>query len=201
MLVAASVASLALVTTACGSGAMRSSAQDQDGAGQGGAATGNAYVDGRGCPRCHQGPDPQTTGSMSGSVAPIPGNFGSDVVLYGPNLTPDPTTGLGDWSDDQIATAIIYGIDNQGERLCPQMQHFPDMPMTELQSILGYLRSLEPVVHGPRRADAPAEEFEDFSCSMPPSLLVGAHHDPDRGAGVRVLERHRVPRLEWRWRR
>jgi hypothetical protein len=57
------------------------------------------------------------------------------------------TTGIGAWADDQIANAIMNGIDNQGERLCPQMQHFPDMQMDELNSILGYLHSLKPVSH------------------------------------------------------
>ncbi len=109
--------------------------------------TGNQYVDARGCPGCHQGPDPQSTGFMSGAIDPIPGNWGTGVELYGPNLTPDPTTGVGNWNDDELTTAILSGIDNMGERLCPQMQHFPDMQMPELQSILGYLHSLKPVMN------------------------------------------------------
>jgi hypothetical protein len=110
-------------------------------------STGNQYVDARRCPGCHQGSDPQSTGFMSGAVDPVPGNFGSGVTLYGPNLTPDPTTGIGNWTDDEITVAITSGIDNMGERLCPQMAHFPDMQMTELTSILGYLHSLTPVSH------------------------------------------------------
>ena len=108
--------------------------------------TDNQYVNARGCPGCHQGPDPQTTGTMSGALQPVPGNFGPGVELYGPNLTPDPT-GLGNWNDDQITTAILSGVDNQGERLCPQMSHFPDMQPAEVQSILGYLHSLTPVAN------------------------------------------------------
>lgn len=109
--------------------------------------TGNSYVDARRCPACHQTQDPQTTGFMSGTTSPIPGDFGPGVSLFGPNLTPDPTTGIGGWNDDQLTNAILNGIDNQGERLCPQMGHFPDMQTTELTSILGYLHSLAPVVH------------------------------------------------------
>jgi hypothetical protein len=84
---------------------------------------------------------------MSGALSAIPGDFGAGVHLFGPNLTPDPTTGIGNWSDDQISTAILSGIDNMGERLCPQMAHFPDMQPPEVTSILGYLHSLAPVVH------------------------------------------------------
>ncbi len=142
---------VALLATACSSGSgMPSSSSDTDGGMTGGIdfpSTGNQYVDARRCPACHQGADPQQTGFMSGALQPIPGDFGTGVVLYGPNLTPDPTTGLGSWTDDQIKTAILYGIDNQGERLCPQMQHFADMQSDELDSVLAYLHSLKPVQH------------------------------------------------------
>ena len=84
---------------------------------------------------------------MSGAIAPIPGDFPAGVSLFGPNLTPDPMTGIGSWTDDQITTAILDGIDNQGERLCPQMSHFPDMETTELQSIVAFLKALPAVVH------------------------------------------------------
>ena len=109
--------------------------------------TTNQYVNMRGCPGCHQGPDPQTTGFMSGAPQPVPGNFGTGVELYGPNLTPDPTTGIGSWSADQITTAILSGVDNMGERLCPQMSHFPDMQPPEVASILTYLHSLTAVMN------------------------------------------------------
>lgn len=109
--------------------------------------TGNQYVDARRCPACHQGPNPDSTGHMAGALTAVPGSYPQGVALFGPNLTPDPTTGIGNWNDDQISTAILSGIDNMGERLCPQMQHFPDMQMDELSSILGYLHSLPPVMH------------------------------------------------------
>jgi hypothetical protein len=156
-LLAAAVATLG----ACGSGSQGDAVPGSSGGGGGGGdddagmeiddasfpPTDNSYVNNRRCPACHQGPDPQTTGYMAGALTAIPGNFGEGVVLYGPNLTPDPTTGIGDWTDDQLTDAILNGIDNQGERLCPQMSHFPDMGQTELTSIIGYLRALAPVVH------------------------------------------------------
>jgi hypothetical protein len=146
---------------ACGSGAQNgtlgSGGEGGDGGDDAGSGmitidasfppTGNSYVDARRCPACHQTQDPQTTGFMSGTTSPIPGDFGPGVSLYGANLTPDPMTGIGSWTDDEITTAILYGIDNQGMRLCPQMGHFPDMQPTEVTSILGYLHSLAPVVH------------------------------------------------------
>jgi len=142
----------------CGSGSTETSLPSGNGGGDdagvvmedGGIAfppTGNQYVDARRCPACHQGPNPQSTGVMSGALTPIPGDFGTGVTLYGPNLTPDMTTGIGSWTDGQLTTAILDGIDNQGERLCPEMSHFPGMDTTELTSIIAFLRALPPVVH------------------------------------------------------
>jgi len=117
-------------------------------------STGNQYVDARKCPACHQGPNPQQTGFMSGAITPVSGQP-MGVVLYGPNLTPDMTTGIGGWTDEQITNAILNGIDNQGERLCPEMGHFPDMQQDEVNSILGYLHSLKPVMNQPPESICP----------------------------------------------
>src|SRR5215470_15613855 len=54
---------------------------------------------------------------------------GSDVglevpglgVFVAPNLTPDKVTGLGNWTKDQIATAIQAGVRPDGRILAPIM--------------------------------------------------------------------------------
>jgi hypothetical protein len=123
-------------------------------------ATGNQYVDQRRCPACHQSASPQTDGFMSGAHDPIQNaDYPANVQLYGPNLTPDVMTGIGGWTDDQITNAIRNGVDNQGERLCPQMQHFADMGDDELTSILGYLHSLKPVSHQPPTSKCPPLKY------------------------------------------
>lgn len=140
-------AALALVACSSSSGGMPTGTNDMPTSG--GVSfppTGNQYVDARRCPACHQGANPQQTGFMSGAVMPVSGQP-SGVVLYGPNLTPDMATGIGGWTDEQITNAILNGIDNQGERLCPEMGHFPDMGPDEVSSIIGYLHSLKPVSH------------------------------------------------------
>jgi hypothetical protein len=139
---------LALVACSSSSGGLPTPNQDEPSdAGVSFPSTGNQYVDARRCPACHQGPDPQQTGFMSGAITPISGPWPTGVSLYGPNLTPDMTTGIGTWTDSQIQNAILNGIDNQGERLCPEMGHFPDMQQDEVNSIIGYLHSLKPVMH------------------------------------------------------
>jgi hypothetical protein len=107
------------------------------------ASDGQGYVASRGCPTCH-GAD------MSGSTTPlsssqISGTIPSGVYLYPPNLTPDTTTGIGDWTSDQIRYAIIYGIDDLGMDLCPEMKHYATMCEDEALGIIAYLRSLPAV--------------------------------------------------------
>ena len=151
---------VAALVVACGSGSqgggLPSTGDDMSGGTQSFPSTGNQYVDARRCPACHQSANPGQDGFMAGTSDPIPGDWGSTgIKLYGPNLTPDPTTGIGAWTDDQITNAIMQGIDAQGERLCPEMQHFPGMQADELNSILGYLHSLAPVQHQVQTSSCP----------------------------------------------
>lgn len=67
--------------------------------------------------------------------------------VFAPNITPDPETGAGTWSDDQLARAIREGIGHDGRALFPFMP-FPDfrkMSDEDLASVIVYLRSLPPV--------------------------------------------------------
>jgi hypothetical protein len=71
---------------------------------------------------------------------------------YSKNLTPDPTTGLGCWSDQQIVTAILDGV-TPDETLCimPRWGSTGYQGVTldagSANQIVQYLRSLAPVVH------------------------------------------------------
>ncbi len=67
--------------------------------------------------------------------------------VVAPNISPDPETGIGSWTDDQIARAIREGVDRNGEALFPLMpyQHFRNMSDEDLASVVVYLRSLTPV--------------------------------------------------------
>ena len=104
---------------------------------------GAKLVNDKGCPKCH-------TQNMAGNnVALTTDSAGkpvaSDVKLYPPNLTNDPDTGLGKWTDDEIARAIRQGIDDQGLMLCPQMNHFSSFNDYEAYSVVKYLRSIPAV--------------------------------------------------------
>jgi mono/diheme cytochrome c family protein len=76
-------------------------------------------------------------------------NWEPDGVPFvtAPNLTPDPETGIGTWTDDQLARAIREGIGHDGRTLFPIMPYekFRNMTDEDLASIVVYLRSLPPV--------------------------------------------------------
>lgn len=76
-------------------------------------------------------------------------NWTPDGVPFvtAPNLTPDPETGVGNWTDDELARAIREGIGHDGRALFPIMpyQRFRNMTDEDLASVVVYLRSLPPV--------------------------------------------------------
>ena len=44
-------------------------------------------------------------------------------LLIGPNITPDPQTGIGAWTDDEFVNALENGTGRDGERLYPAMPY------------------------------------------------------------------------------
>ena len=58
----------------------------------------------------------------SGQIFPLPGFPGT---LVAPNITPDPETGVGKWTDDELARAIREGVDREGQHAFPDDAVFP----------------------------------------------------------------------------
>jgi mono/diheme cytochrome c family protein len=63
------------------------------------------------------------------------------------NITPDPETGLGNWTDDEIARAIREGVSRDGTALFPVMPYldFASMDDEDVASVVVYLRSIPAV--------------------------------------------------------
>ena len=72
------------------------------------------------------------------------GPFGT---VYSSNITPDPITGIGKWTDEQIITATRAGRRPNGERLIPVHPYtvFNGMAEQDLKDVVVYLRSVPPV--------------------------------------------------------
>src|SRR6202050_122386 len=105
-----------------------------------------------GCLECHTPHDwssmasPTAQGSVgAGEQMPF-SNLPGRIVA--PNITSDPETGAGTWTDDQMARAIREGVGHNGRALFPIMpyQHYRNMSDEDMASVVVYLRSL-PAVH------------------------------------------------------
>jgi mono/diheme cytochrome c family protein len=88
---------------------------------------------------------------------------GQDILVKGlpgrvvaPNISSDPDTGVGNWTDDELAQAIREGVGRDGRALFPLMpcQRFRSLSDEDLASIIVYLRTLAPV-----RQQQPATEI------------------------------------------
>jgi hypothetical protein len=115
-------------------------------------ARGRYLADGlAGCETCHSPKDWNTHGApnvpgmeLAGQLLPIPGLPGTIVAS---NLTPDPETGAGRWSDDQIARSIREGVAHDGRTIFPIMPYeaYRTLSDEDVASIVVYLRSVSPV--------------------------------------------------------
>jgi mono/diheme cytochrome c family protein len=114
-------------------------------------ARGRYLVSFAGCMDCH------TPGYFFGMPDMSRNLGGSEVgfeipglgVFYGPNLTPDPETGLGNWSEEQIVTAITTGKRPDGRELAPAMpwRGFANLTSQDAMAIAAYVKSLPAVVN------------------------------------------------------
>lgn len=70
-------------------------------------------------------------------------------VFYPPNLTPDPETGIGKWSIQEIADAVRSGVRPDGRALFPIMPFPSYSALTDEDAIAlaTYLKSIPPVKH------------------------------------------------------
>ncbi len=155
-LAVAAVAVVGLTATASSAGAADKKAIER----------GKYLVTFGGCFDCH------TAGYFFGKPDMARYLGGSDVgfempglgVFVGPNLTPDPETGLGKWTEAQIVTALQTGKRPDGRELAPIMpwRSFANLTKSDAQAIAAYLKSLKPVAHqvpGPFGPDEKAPVF------------------------------------------
>lgn len=71
------------------------------------------------------------------------------LKAYAPNITPDPETGIGNWTDEEIVVAIRDGLRPDGSLIGPPMPspYYAKMSDRDAQAIVAYLRNLEPIVN------------------------------------------------------
>ncbi|UOD50129.1 molybdopterin cofactor-binding domain-containing protein [Orrella daihaiensis] len=113
------------------------------------------------CATCHTTADGQ---KYAGGVA-LPTPFG---VIYSTNITPDPETGIGNWSLAAFERAMRQGISQDGRHLYPAFPYtaFSRFSDDEITSLYAYFMS-QPAV----RQDNPKTELS-FPFSVRPALAA-----------------------------
>jgi mono/diheme cytochrome c family protein len=68
-------------------------------------------------------------------------------TIYTPNITPDPDTGIGRWTDAQFVRAVHKGISADGTRLYPAFPYasYTMLTDTDVLALKAYLFSVKPV--------------------------------------------------------
>lgn len=131
-----------------------------------------------GCPVCHSERDWSRVGAPP--VPPIGagreclqegarpmglgGNSGFPGQICFRNITSDPKTGVGDWSDGELMRAIREGIGRNDAALFPIMPYFIYTALADYdaRAVIAYLRTLPPV----------ERELPDTNISFPTSLFI-----------------------------
>lgn len=127
-----------------------------------------------GCAECHTPRFPENgqldrTRLMAGGLFAIPE---TGFTTTAPNLTPDPDTGLGRWTEEEFVTAVRTGVRPDGTVTLPFMPWptYASWSDEDLRAIWLYLRSVPTVSH-----------------EVPASTLTGAAAGPagvPRGEGI-----------------
>lgn len=104
------------------------------------------------CQNCHSERDysrfggPVVAGRL-GAGQRFPASLGLPGNVVAPNLTPDPETGLGRWTDGEKIRAIREGVSRDGHALFPMMPYgsYRQMSDEDVYALVAFLNSLPPV--------------------------------------------------------
>ncbi|TAI64830.1 cytochrome c [Bradyrhizobium sp. Leo170] len=101
------------------------------------------------CATCHTAP-----GGLpyAGGLA-MPTPFGT---IYSTNITPDPETGIGRWSEQAFIRALRSGVDREGRHLYPAFpyDHFTRVSDDDAKALYAFFMSIDPV-----KSSAPPNEL------------------------------------------
>ncbi|WP_342447459.1 cytochrome c [Mesorhizobium opportunistum] len=102
------------------------------------------------CTSCHTKPGDK---SFAGGLA-VPTPFGT---IYSTNITPDPETGIGRWSQAAFTRAMREGVDRAGNHLYPAFpyDHFTLVSDEDNSALYAYLMTRRPVNKRPPANELP----------------------------------------------
>jgi mono/diheme cytochrome c family protein len=104
------------------------------------------------CAGCHLDND---TGTLAGKRMPdLPAIFGKATSA---NITQDAETGIGSWTDGELAYLLRTGIRRDGRYTPPWMVKLALMSDEDLKDVIAFLRSDDPLVRPVKAKRAPSE--------------------------------------------
>jgi mono/diheme cytochrome c family protein len=119
-------------------------------------ARGQYLVTSLGCANCHSPVDDTRPGDFPVESQLFAGRvFPKEMALPGtvvaPNISPDPESGLGQWTDGEVARAIREGVSRDGRPLFPMMNYanYAKLPDSDVMAMIAYLRTVKPMKGSP----------------------------------------------------
>jgi mono/diheme cytochrome c family protein len=98
------------------------------------------------CVNCHSTANVDSLIDL-GELVPLSGAVKFDLpvgTIYSKNITPDKETGIGNYSDGEIARVLRYGVHPNGDPVYDFMP-FHNMSDEDLTAVISYLRAQKPV--------------------------------------------------------
>jgi mono/diheme cytochrome c family protein len=143
------------------------------------------------CFACHSQYDLK---SLPGSYPPAGMGGGDSMEGHGfrgivaPNITPDAETGVGAWSDDELARAIREGVGRDGRALFPMMPYMSYRRLSDedIASVVVYLRQLQPVRRHLPKSEIPFPVSRLINAL--PQPIAAPVAEPDRTSPVKYGE-------------
>ncbi|WP_065752609.1 c-type cytochrome [Bradyrhizobium paxllaeri] len=116
-------------------------------------ANGLATFNAGGCSSCHAVPNQPDRLKLGGGLA-MPSPFGT---FYVPNISSDPTYGIGRWSEADFVTAVLKGASPDGTHYFPAFPYpsYQHATVDDVRDLFAYLKTLAPVTGKPRDHDVP----------------------------------------------
>jgi mono/diheme cytochrome c family protein len=98
------------------------------------------------------------------------------------NITPDPATGIGKWSEEEFVRLLRFGVRPDASVIVYPMVPYPELSDAEARAIFAYLRTVPPIVNAVARpvavkvdgADAGRAAYYRYGCN-------GCHGDTGVG--------------------
>ena len=101
------------------------------------------------CAVCHVSSFEEFVKAESGEPVPLKGGvafaMGPLGTMYPANLTPDPETGIGRYTDGEIFRMMRHAVKPDGTASLPLLMPFWNMSDDDMIAVVSYLRSMEPV--------------------------------------------------------